>query len=433
MIFHNNRFKLPKTAFLFSVFFLFTRLVSAETIGIPDAPPGYASGNMGESFYEKATVEILTVEPGVHVPDVWGHSAIHVYDPRINKDVVFDYGMFYFGVDFGWQYIMGVPTYWLGVRTLEDTMSFFKSERRAIKAQRLNLSLEQKKIFLDSLYYNAHPDHRYYHYHHFDDNCTTRVRDLLDRAVDGALKKETEAQSAGITFRKRSMNLVNDPLTSIGLHLMLNKTADQNINGWQNMFLPVELMNGLSHSQLSSTSPSADGNAPIVGEVYNLLPVEKSVVSENGSANWPIFLFTLALYFAAFHIYPAFRDDKVARILFKTGVGLWSVPAGIVGLIISVFWVISPREAFYWNFNLLIVNPFLLLMPAVNYYAERISKYAGYYFVILTALPLLGLAMQLIGILPQDIAYFAVYGVLVNGLYYYKHVKRFGNPFKKIG
>ena len=40
---------------------------------------------------------------------------------------------------------------------------------------------------IDKLEYDILDEHRYYAYDHFWDNCTTRVRDILDDVTGGAL------------------------------------------------------------------------------------------------------------------------------------------------------------------------------------------------------------------------------------------------------
>ncbi len=409
--------------FLFVFFLNFLTGVYGEGI-IPapadslDPPQGYASGNMGESFYEKATVEILTVAPGANVPDVWGHTAIMVYDPRLERKIVFDYGMFYFGIDFGWNYIMGVPTYWLGVRTLEDTLAYFSSERRPILSQKLSLTPAQKMKFLDTLYFNARPDKRNYHYHHFHDNCTTRVRDLLDVTLEGALRRETESENTGVTFRSRSMEMVNDPFSWIGMNLMLNISADKKMNGWENMFLPDEFMRRMERSPLSK------GDQPVIGPVTELLKVENPVAAEAGHGSFIYFAVFLVIYILLFHLYPVYRDGKAARILDRTGIALWVGFAGSLGLFISVFWAISPREGFSWNWNLLALNPFLIFLPLMLYLAPKYSKAAYYYLIFMTALPAAGFLLHLTGILIQNVTVPALYASVINGLYLFR-VKKY--------
>ena len=54
---------------------------------------------------------------------------------------------------------------------------------RTIWVQPLPLTDEQERKVITKLEYDIQEDHKHYAYDHFWDNCTTRVRDVLDVAI----------------------------------------------------------------------------------------------------------------------------------------------------------------------------------------------------------------------------------------------------------
>jgi len=59
---------------------------------------------------------------------------------------------------------------------------------RTIWVQPLPLSKDEVAAVIDKLEYDVQEEHKYYAYDHFWDNCTTRVRDVLDNATGGSLR-----------------------------------------------------------------------------------------------------------------------------------------------------------------------------------------------------------------------------------------------------
>src|SRR4029079_4665351 len=72
------------------------------------------------------------------------------------------------------------------------------------------------------------------------DNCSTRVRDALDRVLGGRIRAATDTIPAGTTFRFHTARLTtNDPLMFTGLMLGLGEPVDRPISRYEEMFLPL--------------------------------------------------------------------------------------------------------------------------------------------------------------------------------------------------
>jgi hypothetical protein len=111
---------------------------------------------------------------------------------------------------------------------------------RAVWRQELDLGPDDARRAAALLEASAQGNAKFYRYHHFDDNCTTRIRDVLDQATGGALKLHEE--SRGITFRQyaRQGFAGNWPLLVV-TDLLLGRKADRQATTWSAMFLPAEL------------------------------------------------------------------------------------------------------------------------------------------------------------------------------------------------
>ena len=68
-------------------------------------------------------------------------------------------------------------------------------------SQKLDLLPEQARKIEARLWSDIKEENRYYIYHHFDDNCTTRLRDMIDEATGGKLR-EGSGGAHPLTFRQ---------------------------------------------------------------------------------------------------------------------------------------------------------------------------------------------------------------------------------------
>ena len=356
---------------------------------------------------DQIVLEVLTVDPGNEIHNLWGHTGIHVYDPLIQRDLLFDYGRFRFGLDFGWRYLSGEPAYWLGVSEWTAAIRGFASENRTVSIQRIRLTEEKKREVLDYLYRNAQPKNRYYRYHHFLDNCTTRVRDLLDRASGGELRKKFENIPAGFTFRDRSIELTRSSIAvNLMLNLLLNAGADYPIDRWKAMFLPGIFQQALEYSHVTSDLP---GNTDLVGP--RVVLYQSTASPRKGT--WWLFWIGIFLYVSFFHLLPAVQTDFPGRSWIRnTGLFSFAIPGGVTGSLLAFFWIASPMPTMAWNLNLLAFSPFLFAFPfAFSEKRSRPVRLLSLVFFLL--LPFLGLFLEETGWIPQRAEGYLLFSLLL--------------------
>ena len=139
---------------------------------------------------DQAEISILTCSKGDDLYNTFGHTGIRVKDDLNNLDIIFNYGMFSFGgsswrdqTEFGVKFVRGKLEYWLGTQSFQSFMRSYEEQERWVYAQVLNLDASQKQQLTNALFVNYEPENRAYQYDFFFDNCSSRVRDMIESAV----------------------------------------------------------------------------------------------------------------------------------------------------------------------------------------------------------------------------------------------------------
>ena len=186
-------------------------------------------------------VYLLTMGPGERVWERFGHNAIWIRDPAAQPDTAYNYGLFDFQQEnFLLRFIRGQMWYWMAGFPAEAYVRTYVRDNRSVWMQELNLPPAARLQLREFLRWNEQPEHRFYHYDYYRDNCSTRVRDALDRVLGGAIKAQTAGLPTGTTYRFHTQRLTaNDPPVSTGLLLALGPGVDRPISAWEEMFLPA--------------------------------------------------------------------------------------------------------------------------------------------------------------------------------------------------
>src|SRR5690606_32182035 len=123
---------------------------------------------------------------------------------------------------FYWNFVRGRMQYQLLALELERDLWWYRETGRGVTVQWLRLSPEQAWQLAADLAENARPENARYTYDYYRANCSTRVRDALDRALDGQLYRQLSGRSQGNTYRSETVRLTAPaPLMATGFHLGL--------------------------------------------------------------------------------------------------------------------------------------------------------------------------------------------------------------------
>ena len=136
----------------------------------------------------EAEVYLITCGPGTETYSIYGHSAIRIVMPGNNSDTVYNWGVFDFSTpNFAWKFAKGRLMYMLVAYPFSSFLEEYFLEDRWVEAQKLNLEPDEiERLFL-LITENLKPENVKYRYDFFYDNCSTRIRDIIEKAVGNKL------------------------------------------------------------------------------------------------------------------------------------------------------------------------------------------------------------------------------------------------------
>ena len=347
-------------------------------------------------------VYLMTMGPGAQVWERFGHNAIWIHDPATPPDTAWNYGLFDFSQEnFLLRFIRGQMWYWMAGFPAEAYVGTYVRDNRSVWVQELNLSPAARLELRDFLRWNERPEHRFYHYDYYDDNCSTRVRDALDRVLGGAIQAQTAGLETGTTYRFHTQRLTaNDPPVFTGLLLALGPGVDRPISAWEEMFLPMALREHARKVML----PGPDGApVPLVARERTLF--ESTADSPPAAPpDWLLRYLLLGLAAAGLLVLlgTAARAEgsRWGRIGFGGLLVTWGIVGGLGGVVLTVLWAFTDHAMAYRNENLFQLNPLLLglalLTPLAVTGAPRAGRWSRTLGMVLAGLSLLGFVLQVL-------------------------------------
>ncbi len=300
---------------------------------------------------------LVTYGPGYDSWERFGHNALWLQDRETGLDHSYSFG--YFEMDrpgFYRDFARGIMNYYGAVSEAEREFAFYRGRDRSIRTQRLALDAAQIAALHQLLEDEIFPYPQYYDYDYFFNNCSTRLRDLLDEVLDGALAGQLKDRPASLNFRDHTRRLTAERFwMHSGMMLLLGPEIDRPRSAWEETFLPGSLADWLETVVI-------DGQALVVEDRMRF---ENSTHQPPETASGPWLgsvLLGLALLMAI--VVPA-RLGQGGWSLLPWRVGL--IAAGLMGLMIALMWLASGHEATWRNAMALLLHPlwlaFLLPLP----------------------------------------------------------------------
>lgn len=350
-------------------------------------------------------MELLTIDPGEVLFARWGHNALRVRDRQKGTDRVYNYGT-YDADDplIATKYLEAQLDYWLSVDTFQATLDHYRLQSRNIHCQVLNLGQDGSLALHRALEENYKPENRAYRYDHFFENCSTRLRDLIDRVIGGRLKAATRGRKSGLSFRDDFHSAMADyTLGYYGLDIIMNRRSDHIMDQWEMMYLPAHLRNILRRIEL----PGPGGKArPLVSREYTMIhrKVAPGKALPPRLKFWLWILPLLLFFFLPFILRPRFRPG---RWLAGFGLGLMGLIQGGLGCLIAVLWLISSQADIHSNENILFLCPLHLAYVLFGISLIGRARWAkrALFFYALFALALAALAalFHITGLFKQNV------------------------------
>lgn len=361
-------------------FVLFLMLSSVYSQGLPT------------QLSDQAEISVITCGPFQgEVYSAFGHSAFRVYDPALEIDKAYNYGVFDFDQpNFYLNFARGRNNYMLGVYAYDRFRDHYIYYNRYVHEQKLNLSTQQKQKLYEYLEWNAQPENRSYPYDYFYDNCATKIRDVVLKVFGDSVKFDGSFITTQYSIRNLTdLYLKHQPWGDLGIDVCLGLPMDKKASPFEYMFLPDYIEYSFDHATLN--------NAPIVKE--------KISVYESREEEYPkSLLHPLSVFgpLAIFALLLSLWDFKRKKISIWFDAVLFGI-TGLVGILLLLLWTATDHKAAANNFNLLWALPTHLL--AVLAFIKK-PAWLKLYFLI--AFLICALTLILWFILPQKLNFYLI-------------------------
>lgn len=337
---------------------------------------------------------LLTCGAGEEIYSLFGHTAIRYENFTRGIDAVFNYGIFSFNTpNFILRFTLGETDYQLGVTSYKQFAYEYTWTGRDVWQQTLNLNAEEKKKLLALLEENYLPQNRIYRYNFFYDNCATRPRDQIERAVQGTLEYADDMTSfqTGISFRDIvHQYTIGHSWARFGIDLCLGSQADKDITRRQMMFAPFYLKDFLAKAQLKNAQGM---ERPLVSSEDHIIqsPQQTSTEEAPSPLQTAFLLFTIVTIVTAYGIYRRKSLWLLDLLLF--------LAAGVAGCILAFLASFSQHPAVSPNYLLFLFHPLHLLCLPWMIKRVRKKEKSIYMWANITVLTFF---ILLWGIIPQE-------------------------------
>lgn len=359
-----------------------------EGIQLPAQPPAQgltAPGEVAAVPDAPLRVFLLTMDQGDEVWEKFGHNALLVRNEATGEEVAWNWGLFNFGdVDFIPRFLRGTMRYSMGGFPPDLMLREYIRADRTVYANEVRLSPSQAAELDAFVRWNALEENRHYIYDYFRDNCSTRVRDVLDQVLDGRLRAYFQDRVTPHSYRWHTRRLVQGTAwIDQGLSFLLGFRGDRPITEWEGMFIPMEMLELLEEFQVAVPGETG-GPVPLLGPrqvVYQAARPPAPATPPSFSFGFLVAGLSLsaALVGLTVRIVGGARRPG-ARILLAGLVLGWSLVAGALGVLLLTAWF-TDHVFIQWNLNLFYLSPLalpmgLLFLPSVLS-PERARRWPG--------------------------------------------------------
>jgi hypothetical protein len=316
------------------------------------------------------SVTVITFSPGEEVWERFGHNALWIHDARAGTDIAWNWGLFDFAQpDFLQRFLSGDTKYWMDGEDAYRMIAAYREMGRTITLQRLDLTPAQAAALRDFVRWNSRDENKYYRYDYFRDNCSTRLRDAIDRVLDGALRRATDTVPTSLPYRGESVRLTDGlSAAQLGIDVALGRPADRRLTEWESFFIPMEMRDALR----AVTVPSPDGTlVPLVSDQRTIPPTSgQAVTVPDEPPSLVLRYLALGVLLAALAVVlRVLANSNRAAMWGLSLLGMiWSLLCGVIGLLLIYMWAFTRHVFWAWNENLLLLSPLslelVILLPA---------------------------------------------------------------------
>lgn len=283
-----------------------------------------------QSLSENAKISILTCGTGEELYTLFGHTALRIRDADQNLDVVYNWGMFDFRTPgFYTKFVKGNLLYYLDVDRFDDFLYSYEMNQREVVEQELNLTYSQKSAIWNEINRQLKGDDRYYTYGFIRNNCTTKVVDVLNKALPNPLSTDFPSNNHSYRYILNE-GLQDHYFEKLGINLLFgystNKQSDL-------IFLPVKFKDAIVYNKS-------------ILKAQNILYAPQKIGQAKGfNSVLTLWIMVVVLSFGAF----------------KSGIRLgYFLTTAVFGLFLLGVSIFTCHEELHFNAWILFFNPILV-------------------------------------------------------------------------
>ena len=303
---------------------------------------------------------LITASPGAQPFTFVGHASVWLRDPQRGLDHVWEFGV----IDSRKQeplssLLLGTLVCTWHVPHVRREIRDYRRLGRTAVAHRLHLPAEsEERVIAELLAIRADPD-RPYRFDWRRNSCATRVRDILDEALSGALQRAWSTPAA-LTPREEVLRHVAPVGWAwLGLQLLGGADTDRPQSQWEAGFIPLRLAQNLAET------PLGRGGSPLAAEPCTL---------HAGEHPWPapappqrglwMALIGLTAGGGMAGLAGWGRRRRAPRVLGGLVYALLGALLGLIGLVELALWSLSTLPDFGPKQSSLLISPFsAVLVP----------------------------------------------------------------------
>lgn len=377
-------------------------VVAPTRLGAQPPPPGVdaaldaARAVRGESL----EVSVLTFENGAVLWERFGHNALVITDTLLGESRAYNWGVFDFdSPDFLVRFLTGDTRYWLAIWPTRAMLEEYVRLDRTARRQVLALDAVQRAALAEYVEWNALEENRYYRYDYYLDNCSTRVRDAIDRVLGGALARAfADVPTTPRTWREETARVTDgDWPPFAGIHVALGRNADRPLTRWNEGFIPMQLAVHLTTVMIPDGN---GGTRALVAHDTVLYRAQRAPLPDR-APDRRIVALLLGLGLAALLLVlgrTAGASNAAPPLAARLLMTLWYSVGGVLGTALLLAGTVTKHAPYMGsNLTLLQVHPLLLIAAVVTLLAgvaARLARALGWLTALVAVLSVLGLALQ---------------------------------------
>lgn len=322
------------------------------------------------------SIDLYTMGQGDDAFSKFGHAALCVESAGLGgRCYNFGTADFTRPVPLALGFLAGRAPFWVSVIGRDRMLELYREMDRSVWRQRLPLTPAVALGIASKLQAIGGRDAFSYHYRFFHDNCATRLRDMIDDATGGTLRRgATGVFSEDYRAQVRTAFAGDVPLAVAG-ELFLARLADAPQTVWDAMYLPDVLRAEVARQ---------------LGAPATLVFARVQPLAHGSPARGRFAVISLGLVIAGL-------AGALATRRRRAGLTLAAFPLGLFGLATWGVVIVSTVPELRWNEVALVLLPLDLALPFLRRWLRGylIARAVG--LAVVAGLALAGVLAQPLG------------------------------------